>query len=1136
VVRWFVSSSHDTDWIDRASASQPASAGVTWIDAGADFSAREAFATRSATALGVVVIGVAALSVTGWITGNETLKSIVPGLVPMKMNTAAGLIGAALSLILQSSRSAPRRRVGARAFAAIPTAIGVLTLCEHASGLDFGIDRLLVPAGALGEARTTPAGATCLTLVGVALFALTGSTRRAVRTVQVIALLLLAIALVTGVGYLYRTVDLFAPGPYRPMALHTSFSFAALASGILISREGLARAIIRSWPVRTKLVVLLLVISLAPFTLFAVLELRAAAAQLLQAEEATLAARSEQISADIDRFNEQNSELAELIARRAAAEGCCDSEDSVRLASLRAMLAAEKERSQALIAAALLDASGTVRASSLRWLEGRNYSHVPSVRAALAGAATSPEVRIEPFESHEEASVMYVARVRSERREPAGLAAVWTRASDLSRFLERANVEEARGFAVLFDRDGVRIAHTSSPSLLFHPAATLSDNAIALAAEARRFGSRTRASLAEVRAAPEMFSRVISDASGWGIFRAYTPATRDHHYAVGRRLNSAAWTVFYLVSESALRARLAPHTVNTILIAFLLSGMSALFGVFLTSATLRPLGALSKATAKLTHGELNARVEVTRGDELGQLAGDFNAMADRIESQAAALQRANQDLEARVQQRTAELVASEQHLRASESRYRELFENHPDMCATLDYSTGIILDCNQQLVEQLGYTKEELIGKSILSVYEHQESPTRDADSKALLTQGHVHDIERVLRRKDGRLIEASLSVSIVEDAKGGHIATAVFRDISDRKRAERDEQFMISRRSEERFRILLDGVKDYAIFLLDPQGYIKSWNAGAERIKGYTESEIIGKHLSLFYTEEDRKRGHVSEVLAIAEQTGKFAEEGWRVRKDGSRFWASVVVTPLYDARGKLEAFAKVTRDESERRRTDEALRQRQAELTASLREREVLLQEVHHRVKNNLQVVSSLLNMQMRQSTDEHAQSALAESRQRVAAIALIHEKLYQTKDYAGVPFSDYVRTLAADVFHAAGAAYGRVELEIDVESVTLAVDKAIPCGLILSELLSNTLKHAFPNEREGKVQVSLHRMSADLELVVADDGIGIPADFCVEDSQTLGMQLVTTLVEQLDGRLEIERHAGTAFKIQFPFDRAA
>jgi PAS domain S-box-containing protein len=1109
---------------------------MTWTEGRADFSSNDSFGARWAMALGLLVIGIATLSLAGWIIGNESLKGIVPGLVTMKVNTTLGLIGAAVSLVLQSSSRGARRTAAARGFAALPIAIGVLTLSEHVFGVDLGIDRLLVPVSALGETRMTPASATCLMLAGTTLLALTRTTRRAVRIVQVLAICLLAGALVTGVGYLYRTVDLFAPTPYRPMALHTAFSFVALASGILVSRDDLARAIVREWPVRTKLVALLLAISLAPFTLFAVLELRAAAAQLLQAEEATLSARSEQISAEIDRFNEQNRELTELIARRAAADGCCESNDQARLASLRGMLASEKERSHALIATALLDASGTVRSSSLRGLEGRNYLYVPSVRDALAGAATAPVVRVETFGSREEPAVLYVARVRGQRPDQVGVAAVWTSTSMLSRFLERANVEEARGFAVLFDHDGVRIAHTSSPDLLFHPAGVLSHDVVSLASDARQFGSRTRASLAEVRAAPELFARAIGQASDRGIFRAYTPSTEDHHYAVGRRLNTAGWTAFYLVSESALRARLAPHSVNTILIAFLLSGISALFGVFLTSAILRPLGALSKATAKLAHGQLNARVEVKRGDELGQLAGDFNSMAERIESQAAALQRANQDLESRVQQRTAELVASEQHLRASESRYRELFENHPDMCATVDYATEIIQDCNQQLAKQLGYTKEEIIGKSILDLYQRDAMQSRHADREALLADGHVHDLERVLRRKDGSLIEASLSISVVDDGRGGRIATAVWRDISDRKQAARDAQFMISRRSEERFRILLDGVKDYAILLLDPEGYIKSWNAGAERIQGYTESEIIGKHLSIFYTEEDRTRGHVAEVLEIAERTGKFAEEGWRVRKDGTRFWGSVVITPLYDPQGNLEAFAKVTRDDSERRRTDEALRERQERLTASLKEREVLLQEVHHRVKNNLQVVSSLLNMQMRQSADEHAQSALAESRQRVAAIALIHEKLYQSKDYAGVPFSDYVRTLAADVFHAAGSPYGRVELEIDVESVSLAVDKAIPCGLILSELLTNTLKHAFPNEREGRVQVSLHQSDADLELVVADDGIGMPADFNVEDSTTLGMQLVTTLVEQLEGRLEIVRRDGTQFKVQFALENAA
>jgi two-component sensor histidine kinase len=205
-----------------------------------------------------------------------------------------------------------------------------------------------------------------------------------------------------------------------------------------------------------------------------------------------------------------------------------------------------------------------------------------------------------------------------------------------------------------------------------------------------------------------------------------------------------------------------------------------------------------------------------------------------------------------------------------------------------------------------------------------------------------------------------------------------------------------------------------------------------------------------------------------------------------------------------------------------------------ASLREKEVLLQEIHHRVKNNLQVISSLINMQVRKLRDVSSRSALAECQNRVQAIALIHEKLYQSRDYARVPFSDYARSLAANIFHATGVSPANLQLSVEFDTLSLAVDKAIPCGLILNELISNALKHAFPNERRGAVRVEMREAGpGQLEIVVSDDGVGMSAGFDPATSDSLGMQLVQTLVEQLDGQLEILHGAGTTFRVKFPVD---
>jgi two-component sensor histidine kinase len=204
--------------------------------------------------------------------------------------------------------------------------------------------------------------------------------------------------------------------------------------------------------------------------------------------------------------------------------------------------------------------------------------------------------------------------------------------------------------------------------------------------------------------------------------------------------------------------------------------------------------------------------------------------------------------------------------------------------------------------------------------------------------------------------------------------------------------------------------------------------------------------------------------------------------------------------------------------------------EVAASLREKEVLLQEVHHRVKNNLQVISSLVNMQLRKLRDPASRSALEECRNRVHAIALIHQTLYQARDYARVPFSAYAKNLADNILNA-GASPGNVKFEMESESIALVVNKAIPCGLILNELISNALKHAFPNERHGTIRLHLLKADGHLEIEVADDGIGMNTNYDPITSSSLGLQLVWTLVEQLHGKVEIIREPGTTFRIRFP-----
>jgi PAS domain S-box-containing protein len=218
-------------------------------------------------------------------------------------------------------------------------------------------------------------------------------------------------------------------------------------------------------------------------------------------------------------------------------------------------------------------------------------------------------------------------------------------------------------------------------------------------------------------------------------------------------------------------------------------------------------------------------------------------------------------------------------------------------------------------------------------------------------------------------------------------------------------------------------------------------------------------------------------------------------------------------------------------RKKAEGELKRREAFLAASLREKEVLLREVHHRVKNNMQVISSLLNLQSRRVQDPGVQEMFRESQRRIRSMALIHERLYQSSDLSRIEFSQYLRNLASHLFHSYQVSSSRVRLRLDTEEVFININTAIPCGLIVNELISNALKHAFPDGRTGEVAVELHRAPGDAYVIsVSDDGVGYPRGLDFRNTETLGMQIVNTLVGQIDGTVDYSGDRGTAFAIRF------
>lgn len=200
------------------------------------------------------------------------------------------------------------------------------------------------------------------------------------------------------------------------------------------------------------------------------------------------------------------------------------------------------------------------------------------------------------------------------------------------------------------------------------------------------------------------------------------------------------------------------------------------------------------------------------------------------------------------------------------------------------------------------------------------------------------------------------------------------------------------------------------------------------------------------------------------------------------------------------------------------------------SLKEKELLLKEIHHRVKNNLQIIVSLLKLQSKYVFDPRDLEIFNKSRSRVETMSLIHEKLYKSADISQIDMGNYLRDLVGHLLKAYNLSTARLEFDIDAENILMSIDTAIPCGLIVNELINNILKHAFPDGYNGKIQLNLHRSDENVILEVVDNGVGIPESFNMDKNDSLGMQLIDTLVKQLDGVIEVTRTNGTRFSIEF------
>jgi len=457
-----------------------------------------------------------------------------------------------------------------------------------------------------------------------------------------------------------------------------------------------------------------------------------------------------------------------------------------------------------------------------------------------------------------------------------------------------------------------------------------------------------------------------------------------------------------------------------------------------------------------------------------------------------------------------------------ESHFQQVVESAPNGIIMINREGRIAL-VNAQAEHLFGASRSKLIGQPVEALLPERYRANHPSSRAGFFAtpKARAMGIGRDLyaRKLDGSEFPVEIGLSPIETAEGTMVLASIV-DITERKRAEQ-----ALRESEEGFRLLVDGVKDYAIFMLDTDGRVMSWNKGAEGIKGYRAEEVLGCPLAIFFTQEERQAGVPEEHLRIARETGRYEDEVVRVRKDGSQFWASVVLTALRDGEGNLQGYAKVTRDITGRRLNQESM-------ARALEEKTTLLNEVHHRVKNNLQVISSLFSLQAMHTQDAGAKQVLAESQGRVRAMALIHQLLYESHDFSRIHLGDYLARLGQLLVTLHSARANRITLRVEASGgpVCLDLHRAIPCGLLVTELVTNAFKHAFP-AGGGEVHITLARLGAEeAMLAVADTGVGLPAGFQLGRTSTLGLRLVQRLAEQVKGRLVMGDGPGTAFFLYF------
>ncbi len=468
---------------------------------------------------------------------------------------------------------------------------------------------------------------------------------------------------------------------------------------------------------------------------------------------------------------------------------------------------------------------------------------------------------------------------------------------------------------------------------------------------------------------------------------------------------------------------------------------------------------------------------------------------------------------------------AEEKLAKNEKKYKALFNLSPDFLVVLD-PDGIILDINHRVEQDSGVSRDVFIGKDVHEI------------ANLFLSSSKINE-NFISSFMNGDGIKKPVEIEVDYNGKVSHIELhrapmvidgdifaiqIIGRNISKRKMAEK--ALIKSRERLHDANIYLETIinaSPFAIIDLSPDGRVKSlWNPSAENIFGWSKEEAIGKHLPFINEKNENKCQKIMNRALSGESKSDIELEC--CRKDDKLIHTMMATAPLLDVDGGIQGIMATFADISD-------LIDAESQIKASLEEKEVLLREVHHRVKNNLQIISSLISLQSEYTSEPETLKMFQESKHRIRSMALIHEKLYESKDMAHIDFGEYLKSLVQMLLKFYSEKNNDITVDLNSEEVNLEIDTAISMGLIVNELVSNCFKHAFPNRMNGEVIINLSNDGGNCLLKVADNGVGIPEGVDFRNTDSLGLQIVQTLTIQLNGNMEHENEGGTIFTITFP-----